>query len=105
MVHTPEVSSIEKLSDFLGVPADSMVKSLVMEGKDGSLYAFLVRGERELDIDKASKVARTELSMVDQYLAHDLNLGFFGPIEAREDIKFFADNSIKGKINFIARCQ
>ncbi|MCG9478829.1 MAG: proline--tRNA ligase [Actinomycetia bacterium] len=101
MVHTPEVSSIEKLSDFLGVAADSIVKSLVMEGKDGSLYAFLVSGERELDIDKASKVARTELGMVDQSLAHDLNLGFFGPIGAREDIKFFADNSIKGKINFI----
>jgi len=101
-VSTPGVKTIEDLSSFLKVPTSSIVKSMVLKGEDGNLYAFLLSGERELNLEKAAKAAKTPLALIqDQDLARELNLGYFGPVGPPEDIKLFSDNSIKGKTNLI----
>ncbi len=74
-VHTPGASTIEELAQQLKVSKQRIVKSLLLEGKDGQLYSFLVSGERELDIDLASKLVDSRLTLVNQDKVKDIPLG------------------------------
>jgi len=100
-VHTPGASTIEELAQQLKVSKQRIVKSLLLEGKDGQLYSFLVSGERELDIDLASKLVDSRLTLVNQDKVKDIPLGYLGPVGAKEGIKFYADRSLQEKSNFI----
>src|SRR5680860_1592667 len=53
-VATPGQKSIEQVSDFLGIPASSLIKTLAYQHEDGFVLA-LVRGDHEL---RESKLAR-----------------------------------------------
>jgi prolyl-tRNA synthetase len=53
-VPTPSVKTIDDLCKFLCVPATKTVKTLVYEGKEGGLVAFLVRGDHQLNEIKVS---------------------------------------------------
>ncbi|MGM0364974.1 MAG: proline--tRNA ligase [Actinomycetota bacterium] len=99
-IHTPGAKTIEEVSDFLKVPVTGIVKSMVLNGEDGKLYAFLLSGERELDLERAAGAAKTPLALIqDQDLAGELNLGFFGPVGPAKEVKIFSDYSIEGKSN------
>ncbi len=101
-VHTPESKTIEQVSRFLKVPVSSIVKTMVLSGEDGKLYAFLLSGERELNMQKAANAAQTQLSLIqDQEMAQELSLGFFGPIKPAKEVKFFSDYSIEHKTNLV----
>ncbi len=47
-VATPGKHSIEEICNFLKVPADKTVKTLLVEGRDGGVVALLLRGDHEL---------------------------------------------------------
>ncbi|HEX6927617.1 MAG TPA: proline--tRNA ligase, partial [Gammaproteobacteria bacterium] len=55
-VSTPNVRSIGELTRFLDVPARATVKTLMVEGADGSLAALVLRGDHELNAMKAEKL-------------------------------------------------
>jgi prolyl-tRNA synthetase len=55
-VATPGVKTIDDLVKFLKVPVEKTVKTLVFEGKEGGLVAFLLRGDHTLNEIKASKL-------------------------------------------------
>jgi prolyl-tRNA synthetase len=55
-VATPNVKTIDDLVKFLKVPVEKTVKTLVYEGKDGGLVAFLLRGDHQLNEIKVSKL-------------------------------------------------
>lgn len=56
-VYTPNVRSIEELTEFLNVPAQQTLKSLVVEGEDeGKVVLLLVRGDHHLNEIKAEKL-------------------------------------------------
>src|SRR5262245_33522676 len=55
-VGTPGVKTIDDLVRFLKVPVEKTVKTLVFEGKDGGLVAFLLRGDHTLNEIKASRL-------------------------------------------------
>jgi prolyl-tRNA synthetase len=55
-VLTPNIKTIDDLVKFLKVPIEKTVKTLVYEGKDGGLVAFLLRGDHQLNEIKASRL-------------------------------------------------
>ena len=55
-VDTPDVHTIGELAEFLGVPAERCLKTLLVEGDDGGLVALVLRGDHELNAVKAARV-------------------------------------------------
>jgi prolyl-tRNA synthetase len=55
-VPTPGAHTIEQLSALLSVPASSCLKTLIVEGSDGTPVALLLRGDHELNAFKAQKL-------------------------------------------------
>ena len=57
-VHTPEVKTIAQLVDFLQIPVETTLKSIVVEGEnEGELVLLLLRGDHEFNDIKAEKLA------------------------------------------------
>ena len=57
-LHTPNVHSIEQLVEYLQVPTEKTLKSLVVEGEEeGTVVLLLVRGDHYLNEIKAEKLA------------------------------------------------
>ena len=55
-VATPGVHSIADLAEFLGVPSERCLKTLLVEGEDGGLVALVLRGDHELNAVKAGRI-------------------------------------------------
>ena len=55
-VDTPDVHTIGELAEFLGVPAERCLKTLLVEGDAGGLVALVLRGDHELNAVKAARV-------------------------------------------------
>jgi prolyl-tRNA synthetase len=55
-VHTPGVRTIADLCDFLKIPPERTLKSVVLEGTDGTPVLVLLRGDHELNLVKAAKL-------------------------------------------------
>ena len=53
VVATPTQHSIEEVSQFLKVPAERCLKTLVVDGENGGLVALVLRGDHELNAVKA----------------------------------------------------
>ena len=56
-VATPGMKTIAALSDFLKVPAQQCLKTLLVDGSEGGVVALLLRGDHELNAVKAQKLA------------------------------------------------
>jgi len=56
-VHTPGVKTIAELGAFLKIPAQKTVKAVVVDGADGRPVLLMVRGDHELNLIKAGKLA------------------------------------------------
>ena len=56
-VPTPDARTIGQLCEFLGMSADLTVKTLLVDGSEGGVVAFVVRGDHELNAVKAQKLA------------------------------------------------
>ena len=59
-VHTPDVKTIAELCAFLKLPATLTVKAVVVDGADGKPVLLLVRGDHELNMIKAGKLAQVQ---------------------------------------------
>jgi prolyl-tRNA synthetase len=55
--HTPGVKTIAELSASLRVPVDRTIKSFVVEADDGRPVLLLVRGDHDVNLVKAGKIA------------------------------------------------
>ena len=56
-VPTPGVRTIAELSAFLGIAPERTVKAVVLEGAQGRPVLLLLRGDHELNLSKAAKLA------------------------------------------------
>jgi prolyl-tRNA synthetase len=84
-VATPGIRTIEDLVRFLSVPVTKTVKTLVYEGKDGGLVAFLLRGDHQLNEIKASRLPQVftplrAASADSVRAAFGANFGSLGPL-------------------------
>jgi len=84
-VHTPGVKTIADLCAFLKIPAARTVKAVVVDGTDGKPVLLLVRGDHELNLVKAGKLAQVKqpvaFSSVEAIRAtFGANPGSLGPV-------------------------
>jgi prolyl-tRNA synthetase len=101
-IHTPGITSVEKLAGFLKVNVSKIIKTILMEDGESNIYAFLIGGERELNVGKAGKYLKKSLRFFDNSAkSRDLPIGFMGPVKLYDDIKVYSDNSIKNRYNVI----
>jgi prolyl-tRNA synthetase len=107
-VHTPNIKTIDDLVKFLKVPIEKTVKTLVFEGKDGGLVAFLLRGDHELNEIKASKLPQVftplRAASIDRVrAAFGAGFGSLGPTLASgsgSDVTFIVDRAVVGMSDF-----
>lgn len=94
-ISTPGITDIESLSKFLKVKKNKIAKTMLLNDKDGKIYAFMVTGDRSLNLVKAEKYLSTELRL---YEGSDtrFEIGYIGPVGSGSDIEIYADNPLKG---------
>ena len=102
-VKTPGVSTVGKVSEFLGVKPDQLVKTLIYK-TDEKPVAILIRGGHNLNEAKLKRYLGCQiLEMADDKLIKDLTggpLGFSGPVGLK-GAKLISDYSVAGMKNFV----
>lgn len=102
LVKTPNVGTIDDVSNFLNVSKDKIVKTLIYE-IDDSYYAALVKGDNEVNEAKlkkllnANKVSLASFEKVEELT--NANIGFAGPIGL--SIPVVIDNEVANMTNFV----
>ncbi len=104
-VHTPNVKTIAQLVDFLNIPIEKTLKSVVVEGEnDGEVVLLLLRGDHELNEVKAEKLSgvKKPLTMASQTAiqnAFGANGGSLGPIGFSGRV--YADYAVKSMSDMV----
>ncbi len=98
LVVTPNVKTIDALSEFLAVPKTTLVKSLLYQG-DEKLFLVLIRGDRELNEIKLNNALGGFVSLQlatpeDVVKILGCEPGSVGPVEVPEGLLVIADEEI-----------
>ncbi len=103
-VFTPEVRSVEEVSNFLGVEPEVIVKSILFTSdENSSTVLILVRGDYEINDTKLAKVLGPGYRLASHDFIKEkfgVEPGFLGPIGLKVT-KILADESIKNLENFV----
>ena len=94
---TPNVSTIEDVSAFLGVPATRLIKTLIVTAPDGTPVVALVRGDRELNEAKLAKLLGGPSPLADAALVQKVTgapVGFAGPVGLQMPVRVVADREV-----------
>lgn len=101
-VETPQKRSVEEVTAFLGIPASSLVKTLLYVA-DGEPVAALVRGDHDLnEIKLKNLLGCEELEMAGEDVVERVTgapVGFAGPVGLK--IRIVADLAVQGMKNFV----
>ncbi len=101
-VHTPEKRTVEEVCEFLKVPPQKLVKTLIYESDKGPV-AGMVRGDRELNPNKLQSLIEAEwIEMADAERIEELTggpLGFSGPVGL--EIPIYVDQEVAVMKNFV----
>lgn len=110
-VHTPNVKTIAALVEFLNIPIERTLKSIVVEGEEaGEIVLLLLRGDHEFNDIKAEKLAgvKAPLTMADPALVKAKfgadggslgPVGFAGKVYADYAVEKLADTVIGANEN------
>ena len=102
-ISTPDVKTINDVSNFLGVKPDNMVKTLIYNVSNTAI-AILVRGDHDVNETKLNKiVGSNEFSLADDATIEKTTgapTGFSGPVGLK-NTKIIADKSILNLKNFV----
>jgi prolyl-tRNA synthetase len=98
-IHTPGVSSVEKVSQFLKVKPSQLIKTLIYLA-DGKPIAALVRGDHEINEAKLRRAIGCQaLQLADPATIQRVtgaSVGFSGPVGLKEKIQLVADFTVQG---------
>lgn len=101
-VDTPNMKTVEEVTQFLGISPDRLIKTIVMTA-DGKPVAALVRGDHEVNIVKVRKaLGADEVELADAKTVEDTTnapVGFAGPHGLK--IKIVADHAVNGIVNAV----
>lgn len=101
-VETPHAKTIDEVAAFFNKTADSFVKTLIYK-VDGEFYAFLLKGNRELNETKVLKLLQAnEIELAafeDVERITKAAVGFAGPVGL--GIKIVMDREVSAMKNFI----
>jgi prolyl-tRNA synthetase len=103
-VDTPGQHTIDDLADFLGIAAQSCLKTLLLEGEDGGLVAVTLRGDHDLNMIKVAGLARVKTPVEFATPERVLEVvgcgpGSLGPVGL--DVPVFADHSAAAMSDFV----
>ncbi len=106
-VHTPGVKTIAAVADFLRIPVESTVKSIVVNGDDesgGEPVLLMLRGDHELNAIKAQKFDGIDAPLTftaqdDIVKAFGANPGSLGPIGFRGRV--IMDRTVAAMSDFV----
>ena len=102
LLYTPNVGTIQSLFEQYKISFDSIVKTLIYK-VDGKFYAFLIRGDRELNEAKIMKILNAqEITMATPEEAEKITharVGFAGPIDL--EIPIIIDYELLFMKNFL----
>jgi len=103
-IDTPDQHSIEEVCVFLNIEHGQCLKTLIVEGKNDTLIALVLRGDHELNAIKAEKIDQVatpfrfaEASRIKQTLG--CSIGSIGPVGL--DIPIIVDNSAAVVSDFV----
>ncbi len=105
-VHTPEVSTIDMLSEFLNMPKHKLGKALMYVIKGEPVLCF-VPGDREVNEIKLINhlgAGEHEIEMASEEVIRDLmgaEPGFTGPIGIKEGVKVLIDSRLTKVKNLV----
>lgn len=100
-VKTPHCSTIEDVCKFLNVDVKKSVKALLMD-VDGEFTCFFVRGDRDLNIDKACMLLNAksiEFASDEMIAKSNACPGFTGPVGL--ECKIVVDEEVLEMTNFV----
>jgi len=103
-VATPQEKTCEEVAKLLNIDIKHTVKSLVFEGSDGNVVLILIRGDRELNEVKGSKLKALKEPLTfanTEAIATNFNCqpGFIGPVGFNGLI--IADREVSMMTNFV----
>jgi prolyl-tRNA synthetase len=97
-VATPEKRTVAEVAEFLALPADRFIKTMVYKIDGGELTAVLVRGDHEINELKLKAALRCDdvalVSEAEVQKATRVAPGFLGPIGL--ELRTIADHAIQG---------
>ncbi len=105
-VHTPDVTTIEALTDFFGVDPSNFAKALVFMVEEQPVIA-VIPGDRDLNETKFSNylgVGSHDIEMADERIILDItgaDKGFTGPVDLKEDVRIIVDSRISKMKNLV----
>jgi prolyl-tRNA synthetase len=103
-VVTPGATTVAGVTEFLGVTADQLVKTMIYDTENGPVAA-LIRGDREINEFKlAAHLGVEHLKMAGDELVTGITgapVGFAGPVGLPEDLRLLGDHSVQGLTNFV----
>ncbi|MBN2073151.1 MAG: proline--tRNA ligase [Actinobacteria bacterium] len=101
-VSTPGIRDIDSLSKFLNTGKGQTLKTILVMDNRKKIYAFIMSGDRELNITKAGKSLGKNLELSrDEEPGRNLKAGFLGPVGLEKDIEIYADHSVSDMKNFV----
>ncbi len=96
-VATPDIRTVEEVTDFLSIAADRLIKTLIFKTHDETL-AVLVRGDHELNEAKLRNLLATDqVELADPTSIAEVTgapMGFAGPVGLK--VRIVADHAIRG---------
>jgi prolyl-tRNA synthetase len=104
-VATPGQKTIAEVTAFLGLPPEKFVKTLIYETDSGELVAVAIRGDREVNEVKLANALpeALHLRLASEERVRELTgapVGFAGPVGLKRKVRFLADLSTRGLVNF-----
>jgi len=104
LVSTPNMKTVEEVTNFLGVTAKKLVKTLLYRA-DGQVVAALIRGDRELsEVKLKNALGVIQLEMADAATVEKVTgakVGFAGPVGLKE-VTIIADEEVLKLKNFVS---
>lgn len=100
-VSTPNIRTIDEVSDFFQTTKDKLLKTLIYKYND-ELIAVLLNGTSELNENKLASILQAEVEPATEEEIYNLaqsSPGFIGPKDLK--IKIIADLSVKNMQDFI----
>lgn len=103
-VHTPNISTIDQLQEFMGASADKFAKTLIFDA-DGRSVAVVVRGDRDVNDTKVANAIGDviEMDMASETMVENVTgarVGFAGPIGIKADY-LFIDQEVVDQSNLV----
>ncbi len=104
LVSTPNMKTVEEVTNFLGVTPKKLVKTLLYKA-DGQVVAALIRGDRELnEVKLKNTLSVMQLEMADAQTVEKVTgakVGFAGPVSLK-DVTIIADEEVLKLKNFVS---